>query len=88
MRCALPGAVAVALLSACGTAIPTPTSDMATGQAVLDLGMQLVQLREDNALLQAQIDSLRGVVAYQDSLVRQLAASAGLSVRPPAPAFP
>ncbi len=88
MRCALPGAVAVALLSACGTAIPTSTSDMATGQAVLDLGMQLVQLREDNALLQAQIDSLRGVVAYQDSLVRQLAASAGLSVRPPAPAFP
>jgi hypothetical protein len=50
--------------------------------------MQLVQLRADNALLQAQIDSLRGVVAYQDTLVRQLAASAGLSVRPPASTFP
>jgi hypothetical protein len=88
VRRALPGAAAVVLLSACGTAIPTPTSDMATGQAVLDLGMQLVQLRADNALLQAQIDSLRGVVAYQDTLVRQLAASAGLSVRPPASTFP
>jgi hypothetical protein len=61
---------------------------MASGQAVLDLGMQLVQLREDNALLQAQIDSLRAVVAYQDTLVRQLAAAAGLPTRPPALPFP
>ncbi|MFN8717463.1 MAG: hypothetical protein ACK50C_10835, partial [Gemmatimonadaceae bacterium] len=73
---------------ACGPAIPTPASDMATGQAVLDLGMQIVQLREENAMLQAQIDSLRGVMAYQDTVVRQLAAAAGLPTRPPAPPFP
>ncbi|MCE2903146.1 MAG: hypothetical protein ACK6DP_05455 [Gemmatimonas sp.] len=81
-------AVAVVGLSACGPAIPTPASDMATGQAVLDLGMQIVQLREENAMLQAQIDSLRGVMAYQDTVVRQLAAAAGLPTRPPAPPFP
>lgn len=80
--------MAVAVLSACGSGLPTPTSDMASGQAVLDLGMQLVQLREDNAMLQAQIDSLRGAVAYQDTILRQLAAGAGLSMRPPVPSFP
>lgn len=68
--------------------MPTPTSDMASGQAVLDLGMQLVQMREDNAALQAQIDSLRGVVAYQDTVVRQLAATAGIPVRASGLPFP
>jgi hypothetical protein len=61
---------------------------MNTGQALLDLGGQLAQLREDNALLQNQIDSLRGALAYQDTVVRQLAAGAGISMRLPASPFP
>lgn len=48
---------------------------------MLDLGAIVVDLREENAMLQMQIDSLRGVVVYQDSIVRQLAASAGVRMR-------
>jgi hypothetical protein len=48
---------------------------------VLDLGAIVVDLREENVTLQMQIDSLRGAVASQDSIVRQLAASAGLRMR-------
>lgn len=87
-RSAVLAAVALAVLAACGTAIPTPTSDLTSGQAFLDLGMQLVQLREDNAMLQSQIDSLRGDLAYQDSVLRQLAAGAGVPMRPPVVPFP
>lgn len=75
--------VVVAPLVACGTSIPTPTSELSSGQAILDIGAQLGQIREDNALLQAQIDSLHGVVAYQDTVLRQLAAGAGVSMRRP-----
>ena len=59
-----------------------------TPQAMLDLGQNMIQLREDDALLQAQIDSLRGVVAYQDSILRQLAALSGLSMRSQAAPMP
>lgn len=49
---------------------------------MLDLGQNLVDVREENAMMQAQIDSIRGVVAYQDSVIRQLANAAGLALRP------
>jgi hypothetical protein len=75
-------------LIGCSTSIPTPTSDLTSGQAMLDLGSQFVQLREDNAMLQAQIDSLHGVVAYQDTILRRLAAGAGVPMRPPSVPFP
>ncbi len=54
----------------------------------MDLGNAMGQLREENALLQADIDSLRGAVAYQDSIVRQLAAMSNLSMRPASAPFP
>jgi hypothetical protein len=75
-------------MAGCSGGIPTPTSDINSGQAVMDLGNAIIQLREDNAMLQAQIDSLRGAAAYQDTIVRQLAATAGVSMRPPALAIP
>ncbi len=34
------------------------------------------------AAQQAEIDSLRGVVAYQDTVLRQLAAVGGVGMRP------
>jgi hypothetical protein len=55
---------------------------------VLDLGTALVQVREDNAMLQAQIDSLRGALAYQDTIVRQLAALSNVTMRPPISSYP
>lgn len=80
--------VALTAAAACDGSIPTPSSDISTGQAFIDLNAQLSQFREDNALLQQQIDSLRGVTAYQDTIVRQLAAAAGISMRPPAMSIP
>lgn len=52
----------------------------------MDLGTLVGELREENSMLQAQIDSLRGVLASQDTIVRELAAGAGVQMR--APAFP
>ncbi len=76
------GALLVAAAGACKGGNLAVGTDVSTAQAMLDLGQNLVQLREDDALLQAQIDSLRGVVAYQDTILRQLAATAGVSLRP------
>ncbi|WP_310569484.1 hypothetical protein [Gemmatimonas sp.] len=69
-----------------GGGIPSPASELNSGQAVMDLGTLVGELREENSMLQAQIDSLRGVLASQDTIVRQLAAGAGVQMR--APAFP
>lgn len=54
----------------------------------MDLGNSVMQLREDNAVLQAQIDSLRGAVAYQDTILRQLATQANVPMRAPALTVP
>ena len=68
--------------------LPSGGGDMSTSQAVIDIGNMVVQLREENADLQAQIDSLRSAAAYQDSIVRQLAAVAGVAVRPSGSSLP
>jgi hypothetical protein len=90
MRHAIPYSIAVTsfLLASCSGSVPMPSSDVSSGQAIMDLGNAMGQLREENALLQADIDSLRGVVAYQDSIVRQLAAMSNLSMRPASAPFP
>jgi hypothetical protein len=54
----------------------------------MELGTAVVQLREDNSVLQAQIDSLRESMAYQDSIIRQLAVLSNVTVRPPSPSVP
>lgn len=78
--------VVASTATACSGGIPSPTSELNSGQAVMDLGTLVGELREENSMMQAQIDSLRGVLAYQDTIVRQLAAGAGVQMR--APAFP
>ncbi len=87
-RVALLLGVASAVLAACSGGIPTPTSELSSGQAVLDLGTMVGDLREENAMLQAEIDSLRGAVAYQDTILRQLAAGVGLNMRGSQPYAP
>ena len=62
--------------------LSSTNADISTREAVLGLGENLVDVREENAMLQAQIDSIRGVVAYQDSILRMLAGAAGLQMRP------
>jgi hypothetical protein len=84
----LAGTLLASLAAACQGAVPSPTPDFNSAQAMLDLSQSLVTLREENAGLQAQVDSLRGALAYQDTVLRQLAAAAGVPMRPQAITFP
>jgi hypothetical protein len=56
-------------------------TELQTGQAMSDLSDAVNGLREESAMMQAQIDSLRDVVAHQDTVIRQLSVSAGLVPR-------
>ena len=78
--------VVASAAGACSGSMPSPTSELNAGQAVMDLGSLVGELREENAIMQGQIDSLRGALAYQDTIVRRLAAGAGVPIR--ASAFP
>ncbi|MCU0633654.1 MAG: hypothetical protein MUE41_02170 [Gemmatimonadaceae bacterium] len=54
--------------------------DIQTGQAMVDLSDALGEVRDEQGTLQAQVDSLRLVVARQDTVLRQLANLAGVSM--------
>ncbi len=68
----------VATLSGC---LRNPAADAAAAQALTDLADQLGAIRQENASLQDQVDSLRLVVARQDTVLRRLANMAGVDVR-------
>jgi hypothetical protein len=59
-----------------------PSADVATAQALAEIADQLGSIQQDNAALQQQIDSLRAVVARQDTVVRRLANLAGVPMAP------
>ena len=70
-------ACALALTLACA-ACPASRADVAMSEQIIQLGDGLNDLRQENAVLQQQVDSLRLVVAKQDTVVRQLANLAGV----------
>ena len=76
---------AVALLAlpiaGCDVAMD-PTENVTTGEAILGLSDAIMGLREEDAMLQAQLDSLRAVVARQDSTIARLAAMTGVPLPP------
>lgn len=80
-------ALAVLVLSvsaaACNGVLPAPSSEASQGQAMMDLTDVLNQIRDQSAGLQDQVDSLREVVYHQDTIIRQLAQNAGITVPPP-----
>jgi hypothetical protein len=53
-----------------------------TGELYMQLGDAINDLRIQSGDMQQQIDSLRTVVARQDSVIRQLANLAGVQMRP------
>ncbi len=59
---------------------PTTQADINTGQALIELGDAIAGLREETSILQQQVDSLRLVVARQDSTLRQVANLAGIPI--------
>ncbi|HEY7569250.1 MAG TPA: hypothetical protein VH762_16830 [Gemmatimonadaceae bacterium] len=68
------GATAVAACS-----VPS-RSDLEVMQSVNDLGEAVNAMRQDYGVLADQMDSLRLIVARQDTIVRQLANLAGVAV--------
>jgi hypothetical protein len=73
--------VACALMLTLGcTACPASKADVAMSEQIIQLGDGLNDLRQENAALQQQVDSLRLVVVRQDTVIRQLANLAGVPV--------
>jgi len=70
-------ALALTLLCA---ACPASRADVAMSEQIIQLGDGLNDLRQENAVLQQQVDSLRLFVARQDTVIRQLANLAGVPV--------
>ena len=67
----------IALVLIC-SACPARRADIAMSEQIIQLGDGLNDLRQENAVLQQQVDSLSVVVAKQDTVLRQLANLAGI----------
>ena len=57
-----------------------PRAEANIAEAMIQVGTEVSALRQDYATLQNQVDSLRGVVARQDTLITRLASLANLPV--------
>lgn len=69
---------AFALSAACRS----PQADAAIAEQMQQMGDELNAVRQDNAATVEQLDSLRLMVARQDTLLRQIAGMAGVPVPP------
>lgn len=71
--------IAVVLLSAPACQqLTNPAAQAELQQSLYELQELLIQMRDETAMLQSQVDSLQGVVARQDTSVRRLANQLGL----------
>ena len=68
--------VALALIAACRS----PKADAAIAEQMQQMGDELNAVRQDNAMTVEQLDSLKLVVARQDTLLRLLAGMANVPV--------
>jgi hypothetical protein len=59
-----------------------PRAEANIAQAMTDVGTQISAMQQDYAILQSEVDSLRGVVARQDTTIGRLASMAGLPYSP------
>lgn len=66
------------LLSGCRD----PRAEANIAQAMIDVGTQITVMQQDYAILQHELDSLRTVVARQDTIIVRLASLAGLPIQP------
>lgn len=64
----------VAVLAGCRD----PRADANLAQAMVDAETAITLVQQEQAILQDQVDSLRLVVAYQDTIIRRLATHTGL----------
>jgi hypothetical protein len=66
------------LLSGCRD----PRAEANIAQAMMDVGTQLTMMQQDYSLMQSELDSLRWVVARQDTIIGRLASHVGLPISP------
>jgi hypothetical protein len=71
-------ALALATVGSCRN----PRVDANLAEALMQMGAQLSGVQQDYASLQGEVDSLRTVVARQDTIINRLAALANLPVEP------
>lgn len=57
-----------------------PRAEANIAQAMTEVGTTLTMVQQDYALLQSQVDSLRQVLARQDTIIARLASMAGLPI--------
>jgi peptidoglycan hydrolase CwlO-like protein len=72
MRFLVPTTAALALLASSACANPRAQANI--GQAINDAANEISGLKNDIAMLQTQMDSLRGTVAKQDTLITRILA--------------
>jgi len=68
--------LATTLLASCRD----PRAEANIAEAMIQVGTEISAMRQDYAMLQNQVDSLRGVVARQDSVITRLAALANMPI--------
>lgn len=76
-KCLL-GSLALVVGALCLTSCRDPRAEANIAEAMMEVGTELSATRQDLAVLQAQVDSLRGVVARQDTLITRLASLANM----------
>lgn len=59
-----------------------PRAEANIAQAMTEVGTTLALIQQDYSLLQGEVDSLRQVVARQDTVITRLASLAGLPLPP------
>ncbi|HKW46800.1 MAG TPA: hypothetical protein VJN70_05125 [Gemmatimonadaceae bacterium] len=68
--------LSITLLASCRD----PRAEANIAEAMMQVGTEVSALRQDYAALQNQVDSLRAVVARQDTLITRLASLANMPV--------
>jgi septal ring factor EnvC (AmiA/AmiB activator) len=75
--------LAVAFASLAGLTACLPSKqDVDTAQAIIQIGDAINDIRQTQASLQDEIDSLRLEVAKRDTVIKQLANLAGVAIPP------
>ena len=72
--------ILVLLLAAASCRDPRAEANIA--QAMMEVGTSISTMQQDYGMLQTQLDSLREVVARQDTLISRLASHVGMPIGP------
>ena len=75
LRAAMTVAIAIAIaITAAGASCANPRTEASVATALNDAANEISGLKNDIALLQTQLDSLKMTVMHQDSLINRIAA--------------